>query len=321
MLVDVAISSFRKPESLIYTLLTLHRHCRDRVGTVWICDDRSGDGSVQALTDPALHERLAPWTIHLHVARRRGGTGRTMVTPQMAWHLALPGQSWQHRLRSGWFLVTRGHTRARDIRYEAGLAGSEAAHVLVLHDDVEVRGDVAGHLLGAMQADDRVAIAGPLGQCWRCGWQGICSPRVILSGGRPGAGWPLTPPPPALAHRRYDRACRINEWCCMIRTEAARQLSRDGIHFGNAEDGGDTGAYWFGAAVARGWRFVDPFLNTPTDRWYRHGWQGHAGHAVWADDPAHRRAYDVAMIRSRIQDEFAFTPKDANPLSRPPKAP
>jgi hypothetical protein len=31
---DVAIQSFRKPESLVYTLLTLHAHRAPRIGTV-----------------------------------------------------------------------------------------------------------------------------------------------------------------------------------------------------------------------------------------------------------------------------------------------
>jgi len=311
--VDVAISSFRKPESLIYTLLTLHRHSRDRIGTVWMTDDRSDDGSVNLLTDPALMERQAPWRINLHVARRRGGIGATLVTPRMAWQLLLPDLSWPHRLRSGWFAVTRGLRDARDIRYEAGLAGSVAEHVLLLHDDVEVRGDVAGLLQDRLTADPGLGIVGPLGQCWRCGWYPACSPHMILSGGRPGRvgapDWPLGPPASGLSRRRHDRACRINEWCCMIRSDAARQLAREGIHFGNAEDGGDTGAYWFAAAIARGWRFDDPFLDEPQDRWFHHGWQGHPGQDVWSDDPGRRRTYDAGAVRTRLWEEFGFAPR------------
>lgn len=315
MQVDVAISSFRKAESLIYTLLTLHRHCRDQIGTVWITDDCSDDGTLHTLSDPALAERLQPWRIALAVTRRRGGSGRTLVTRQMATALLRPGMSWPHRLRTGWFLLTRGPSRAEDIRYERGLTRSAADHVLLLHDDIEVVGNVAGFLRQTMQADPTLAIAGPLGQCWRCGWQGVCGPGMILEGRRPGPDWPLTPPPPALRHRSYDRACRINEWCCMIRTSAARDLAAEGIHFGHAEDGGDTGAYWFAAAIARGWRFDDPFLAGGTDRWFRHGWQGHTGRSVWADQGQGRRSYNVAQINDRLAAEFGFAPR---PRPTPP---
>ena len=316
MRVDVAISSFRKPESLIFTLLTLHRHCRDRIATVWIGDDRSDSRTLAMLRDPALQARLAPWKIELSVTRRHHGSGRTLVTARMALRLFGRRLSLWHRLRSGWFLLTRGLVPAEDIRYERALSRSTAPYVLLLHDDVEVRGDVAGFLLQQMQADERLAIAGPLGQCWRCGWQAVCTPGMILGGARPGSGWPLTPPPPALRHRRYDRACRINEWCCMIRTGTARALAASGIHFGNAEDGGDTGAYWFGAALAQGWHFADPFQGSGTAPWFVHGWQGHSGRSVWADQGAGRHSYDAAQILARLAAEFGFIPLAAE---QPPR--
>ncbi|MFN3937897.1 MAG: hypothetical protein ACK4KW_09985 [Gemmobacter sp.] len=308
MRVDVALASFRKPESLIYTLLTLHRHAAERVGTVWIDDDRSGDGSLAVLSDPELAARLSPWRIELHQHRRRVGSGVTAVTPAMARRLLRPGLAWSHRLRSAWFLATRGPTGAEDIRYGRAIARTGAPFLLILHDDVEIRGDVVSHLLARMQEDPGLVIAGPLGQCWRCGHEGRCAPNRILDGWRPDDRWPLTPPPPGLRWRRRDRACRINEWCCMIRVEAARALAAEAVHFGNAEDGGDTGAYWFAEAVARGWRFADPFRPGGTDRWFAHGWQGHPGHAVWADQGQGRRTYNAAEVRARLAAEFGFTP-------------
>lgn len=316
MRIDVAISSFRKPESLIFTLLTLHRHCRDRIATVWISDDCSDDHTLNMLRDPALLARLAPWTVELSVTSRHHGSGRTLVTARMARRLFGPGLTLWHRLRSGWFLLRRGIVPPEDLRYERALSRSTASHMLLLHDDVEICGDVAGHLLDRMRADPRLAIAGPLGQCWRCGWQAVCTPRMILDGERPGKGWPLTPPPPALRHRAYDRACRINEWCCMIRIEAARELAASGIHFGNAEDGGDTGAYWFGEAIARGWSFADPFQASGTAPWFIHGWQGHSGRSVWADQGAGRHSYDAGQIRRRLAQEFGFTLSE--PVLPPP---
>ena len=47
MKIDVAVQSYRKPESLIYTLFSLHRHSRDAIDTVWINDDRSGGDVIE----------------------------------------------------------------------------------------------------------------------------------------------------------------------------------------------------------------------------------------------------------------------------------
>ncbi|WP_096785026.1 glycosyltransferase family 2 protein [Rhodobacter sp. CZR27] len=306
MTVDVAIPSFRKPESLIFTLLTLHRHSAASIGTVWITDDSSDDGTLDVLRDPALAERLHPWRLDLHETRRRGGSGNTLVTPAMALRLLGPGLAAGHRLRSAYFLLTRGLFQPQSIRYERALARSRAEFVLLLHDDVEIRGDVATFMERRMETDPRLAIAGPLGQCWRCGLASGCAPEFILAGGRPTPDWPVTPPPASLRRRRRDRACRINEWCCMIRVAAARELARDGIHFGNNEDGGDIGAYWFASAIARGWRFTDPFRPDGSDPWFLHPWQGHSGRSVWADQGNGRKRYDAAMIRARIADEFGF---------------
>jgi hypothetical protein len=44
--IDVAVPSFNKPESLIYTLLSLKKSCGDYIDTVFIQDDCSDKGVV-----------------------------------------------------------------------------------------------------------------------------------------------------------------------------------------------------------------------------------------------------------------------------------
>ncbi len=311
---DLAVMSYRKAASLAYALLTLHRQSAAAIGTVWITDDRSGDDSAARLADPELARRLAPWRLDIATTRRRGRWGLTQVTPGVLGRALRPasgsgpgaGAGWGHRLRVLNGLVRLGLFRAADIRYQRALAGTAAPFVLLLHDDVQVTGDVMAPLLRAMADDPRCAVAGPLGQCWRCGARAQgCKPARVLAGTRP-PGWPLTPPPPGLRFRRYDRACRINEWCALVRVAAARALDAEAIHFGNVEDGGDVGAYWFAAALARGWTVADPFLAPGAQGLFLHGWQGHPGHAVWADQGEGRKRYDEDEVLARLRDEFGY---------------
>lgn len=310
---DVSIQSFRKPESLIFTLLTLHHHCRDVIGTVWIGDDMSGAGIAELYHDPALQSLLAPWHIVVHPNHRRVGWSRTNVTPAMAKQFLRPGLSLEHWLRMAWGLLRGGFVRQEDIRYQNGLSQSQADYMLVLHDDVEIFGDVAGYLLSIMSARPELAITGQLGQCWRCGFRDRCSPSRLLDGYRPGPDWPLTPRTsnPIGLHR--DRACRINEWCCMLNMQAVQALANENVFFGNCEDGGDTGAFWFAKAVASGWHFDDPFLRSASERWFQHGWQGHPGHSIWVDHGTGKAEYDATTIRTRLQREFDFIPENGWP--------
>ncbi|MBE2277638.1 MAG: hypothetical protein IAE87_15250 [Rhodobacteraceae bacterium] len=305
--VDLAVMSYRKAASLIYTLFTLHRHSAGRIGTVWLTDDCSRDGTAERLADPELARRLQPWRLDLATTRRPGRWGLTQVTPGVLRRALRPGMPLVQRLRTLNGLLRLGLLSPADVRYQRALAATRAPFLLLLHDDVELRGDVVGHLLQAITADPGCAIAGPLGQCWRCGERAAgCTPAQVVAGSLPSSRWPETTPPPGMRFRRRDRACRINEWCALIRVAAARDLARDGIFFGNVEDGGDVGAYWFAAALAQGWRFADPFQPGDGRDLFLHGWQGHPGHAVWIDQGSGRKSYDEGEIRARLDAEFDY---------------
>ena len=311
------MQSFRKPESLAYTLLTLHRHCAPRIGTVWIDDDRSEDGSVEAIERLCASGRLAPWDVRLRVNRRRVAFRGTITTPGMIGRALRGGVTREGLLRMAHGLATRGLFRADDVRYQHALGATEAPYVIVLHDDVRVMGDLATRLIETMEADPGLAVAGPLGQCWRCGHAPGCTPHLVLEGRHPSPQWPRTRRPGQHERARYDdRACRVNEWCCVLRASAARELARDHVYFGNKEAGGDTAAYWFAEAVRRGWRFADPFLAPGHRSFYVHAWQGHPGNDVWKPDGAGRRDYARREVRDRLRAQFGYDwPADAQPAT------
>ena len=52
--IDVAINSYKKPESLIYTLMTLKKVAADLIDTVYINDDCSDNGAYELYTHPAV---------------------------------------------------------------------------------------------------------------------------------------------------------------------------------------------------------------------------------------------------------------------------
>ena len=58
--VDVAIQSFKKPESLIYTLLSLKKYCGNYIDTIYINDDCSGDDTIKHYRCKELKDRMFP---------------------------------------------------------------------------------------------------------------------------------------------------------------------------------------------------------------------------------------------------------------------
>ena len=49
--IDVAVQSYKKPESLIYTLLSLKKYCGNHIDTIYINDDCSGDDVISCYKD------------------------------------------------------------------------------------------------------------------------------------------------------------------------------------------------------------------------------------------------------------------------------
>ena len=302
--VDVAVQSFKKPELLIYALLTLKKHCDGRIGTVYIQDDCSGDGTVDYYAEPGFLELMAPIRI------------KVKVNPRPCWIHYFEKDMVKKPRNLIWFLLNKIVGRrpilvARDeVRYQWALDSTDKKYMLVIHDDVMITGDIVSKLLSAMA--DGAAIAGELGQCWRCPLSHRCSPESILAGDRPTRKWPITYCADAFAdlkkYRFEKRSCRINEWCCMLDVSVARELACDSIYFGSYEDLGDIGAYYFDELVKRGFRFDDPLAcNANKSDYYLHEWLGFSGHSVWVDQGKGRNSYSPEFVRARVRDEFGYS--------------
>ena len=303
--VDVAVQSYRKPESLIYTLFSLHRNSADRVDRVFINDDGSGDDVVRHYRDPDLHARLAPWTINVRINTRPTGYARQIYTERSP--ATLRDRPLRRiRARQLTELVKRLLRMASfpedDVRYQWAVNATDKPYLFVIHDDVRFSGDVVDLYLRTLMQTPRCAIVGDLGQCWACGFKAVCSPSLIMAGKRPDPHWPLTPISNKAFPRHYGRSCRINEWCCLLDVAVARDFATRGIYFGNHQDRGDVGAFWFDRVLRAGYGFADPLADGDRGRFYQHGWQGHSGHDVWRN----KVAYRAGEVRDLLAAEFDF---------------
>jgi hypothetical protein len=300
--VDVAIQSFGKPESLLFTLMTLKQHSSRWVDAVFIDDDQSKGDVLSAYRSDAVVQYFRPWTLHLRRNRRRVGWWPASVRGYRPSYLTSTAAARRHleslvRRRS--IFVDR-----RDIRYQWALDTSDKDFVFVAHDDMDFRGDVIGRYLPVAAAMDRPGIVGDLGQCWRCTYKQEpfrCTPTRIIDGYRPSPYWPRAQPGDSMERR----PCRINEWSALVSVAAAREIAEDErVFFGNMDDGGDTGAFWFDRAIERGFGFDDPLAGR---KHYRHGWQGYPGHAIWSGRGGVRATYDPDSIRAAMRERFGVT--------------
>ena len=310
--IDVAINSYKKPESLIYTLMTLKKTSGDLIDKVYINDDCSGNGAIELYNHPAIREYFQPWTLDVRENTRNVGIKEVYVPD------ARPKYE-----RSLWYLLGHWkrfygkdypHNRS-DIRYQYALDNTDKEYLMMMHDDVKFVKDTVSLYLNAFKGKDKMALVGELGQCWRCRFAEICNPKKIMQGDRPSPFWPLTPSPKTKDIHKFNpkeafsRECRINEWVSMVNVKNAREITqKSGSFFGNMYKYADTAAYWFGMLVEEGYNFTDPFIlnNTDVKEYYHHAWQGHSGHSVWVNQGGGKSKYNAQEIINLIKQEFDF---------------
>lgn len=301
--VDVAVQSYRKPESLIYSLLTLHRESKDSVEEVWINDDKSGGNILDIYRSNELKIALHPWKINVRENNKRMGWWLSFVRGYRPNYLSMPYMF----LRMAWNFYKNKNifVDREDIRYQWAIDNTNKPFLFIMHDDITFKGDVIRRYLTAATDLINPAILGDLGQCWRCSYRNVgCTPAKILQGYRPSSYWPNTEV--TIGDHRW--ACRINEWCALLSVGAARSIQeRHQIFYGNFDDKGDTSAYWFSKAVADGFQFDDPITSEEKDRYYLHWEDGKTGHSVWADQGRGRSIYDVYILRERLLRDFNFS--------------
>lgn len=292
--VDVAVLSYKKPESLIYTLLSLKECCGANIDTIFIDDDNSGDGAVELYSNQEFLKAMAPINIKVRVNEKHAG---------IYFYNKLMFRRPQNFLQFGKDIIKRRHPviiEEDDVRYQWALNQTDKKWVFIIHDDIKFYGNVIELYLS--KASEETAIIGDLGQCWRCGYEKECNPQMIMSGFRPCDTWPIDN-----AHGwRYKRACRINEWSALINMDIVKREKSKGILFGQYEDFGDIGAYWFDQVIADGYKISDPLAGEDKTDFYDHGWQGFSGHSVWVDQGKGKNKYDGEAIKGLIKDEYGI---------------
>lgn len=302
--VDVAINSYKKPESLIYTLFSLKQNCEDLIDTIYINDDCSNDGTVSFYNDEKLLESLYPIKLAIRVNKKRTGYSKTIITSKM--FLKNPIYNLGRYLFD---LIRRPQFKGfiyneNDIRYQWAINSTDKKYLSIVHDDIKFYKNIIDLYLNVMKSNDNYAIVGDLGQCNICSESEYCNPEKIMNGIYPSEYWPLTKNPNSIL-KPFKRNCRINEWCCMINIPIARRIgNQHKIFFGNFEHWGDIGTFWFERIIKSGYDFSDPLPN-PNKRkeYYLHCWQGHPGHSVWIDK---KTVYQKDFIRQLVKQEFGY---------------
>lgn len=290
--IDVAVLSYKKPESLVYTLLSLKAVSGQHIDTIYIDDDQSGEGTVEVYSHPDFIEAMAPIKIKVRVNEKHAGV-----------YFYNKGM---FKRPKNFLQVGKDMLKGRkpviicddDVRYQWALNQTDKKWLMIIHDDIKFYGDVIGLYLD--EVSEKRAIIGDLGQCWRCGYENSCSPEKIMQGKKPNNSWPIDN-----EHGwRFKRACRVNEWSALINMDVAKKLYKKSILFGQYEDFGDIGAYWFDEAIAAGYEVYDPLAGSDKKAYYDHGWQGFSGHSVWVDQGNGKSTYDGDAIKELIKNEY-----------------
>lgn len=312
MKIDIAVQSYKKPESLLYSLMSLFAVSKHHIDTVYINDDCSGINLDETYLNERVTSYFSPWKILCRV-----NTSPVRLSP--AWirghrpnYVSLR-KWWGRRIRSLYLPRVIFH-EMDDVRYQWAIRDTDKPYVFLLHDDIEFHDDVVGLYLSRI--NKRTAIVGDLGQCWRCP-HGLteppCTPSRIVNGVFPSSIWPRTPSSAGIG----SRDCRINEWSCLINVMVAREMAAlEKCFFGNYDDGGDVGAYWFEQVIRHGYHFDDPLPSAEERaRFYHHGWQGHSGHSIWEAQGGKQNTYDAAAVIRRTVEKFGVSLVELSDIS------
>ncbi len=296
--VDVAIQSYKKPESLIYTLLSLKKYCGEHIGTIYINDDKSGNDVVKYYHDKQFLEKMFPIKILVRVNKYHFPPAY-VVHPLPKYLIPLSVSELITLLKC---IKHMKFPTENDIRYQWAINKTTASKLLIIHDDVKFNADIIEKYFECFEKNKNLIVAGELGQCWICSHSKEgCTPKKIMQGVYPSKVWPQTVPKDQ-SDSKF--ACRINEWCCMIDVEKSKKIN---AYFGNYYKNADIAAYWFCKAIQAGYDFIDPL---PDDKkraqYYEHCWQGYPGNAVWDSKGNHNGTYQNNMIKDALLKEFYY---------------
>ncbi|MBI9110718.1 hypothetical protein [Maridesulfovibrio ferrireducens] len=218
------------------------------------------------------------------------------------------------------------------MRYQHGWENSKSEYILTIHNDIDVKADVAGNLLSVI--GDNVG-AGEVGQCWWCPafQNGLCDSSRYMSF-KPSYSYLMK-----IYNKNFDpkkrRAyclglsdqfhenawplpeCRLNEWCALINIDKARKetmpfgkaapigaLISSGAFIGENRDQPvclDTGVQWFRDMVLAGYSFANYDVNQDIDHDRR-------GNAALGAPELYVKAEIVALhkIKDRYPEFYNF---------------
>ncbi len=249
--IDVLINVFAKPWQTALSLLSLLKHCGQHIDTIYFHEEPATSAFERDSHEALL--KYLPKPVEYFVAPYWLSTNTTE----------------EERLHEEKYRLS--------MRYQYGLENSDKKYVLLIHNDIEVLGDIVHEYL--QHIDDATAI-GELGQCWWCpaGQNTYCSserytefkPKYhqlmhIYNTGMD----PLTRRAYNLGLKQefWERPwplpeCRINEWCMLINNHKARPHT---MPYGVARPLG--GQFASGAKIGEDWEHV---VNLDTGvQWFR----------------------------------------------------
>ncbi len=249
--IDILINVFGKPWQTALALLSLLEHCGQHIDKIYFHEEyatseferNNHDILLNYLPKPVIHFR-PPYWLSSHTAE-------------------------EERLKEEDYRLS--------MRYQYGFENSGKNFVLLIHNDIEVLGDIVQEYLASIE--DATAI-GELGQCWWCpaGQLGYCNSsnyenfkpkyhqlmyiynnnmdyteRRAYNLGLKQEFWERPWPLPE---------CRINEWCMLINLNKARP---DSMPYGPARPLG--GQFASGAKIGEDWEHI---VNLDTGvQWFR----------------------------------------------------
>lgn len=300
MKLDVAVQSFKKPELLLYTLLSLKKYSQDSIDTIWIQDDSNDAEIIKFYDSDSFRKALFPWNIKIRKNSQRGGWWFTPVKGLYPKYLAFYKRV-LFSIRARYY-GTGFELKRENSRYQWAIDNTEKKYLMIIHDDIVFYQDVIVGVLNKFNSDESLAIVGDLGQCWRCNYHHSgCNPQKIIQGHRPSIFWPGIPP--NMHGHRWP--CRINEWCCILKVDVAKHIeNKYHVLYGNMDNSGDVSAYWFNLINLENYNFDDiSSSNEEKSRLFLHA-DGGSGHSVWVDQGNGKKVYDGKYILDKIKIDF-----------------
>lgn len=125
--IDVAVQSYKKPESLIYTLLSLKQVSEDLIDTIYIQDDLSGNKILNYYQSVYFQEFMKPIRVVVVENEKKGLLSKTMFTHEM---IKASGKFWKMKYKSD------------NIRYQYAINHTDKKYLLLIHDDILFYKDV-----------------------------------------------------------------------------------------------------------------------------------------------------------------------------------